>query len=223
MLNREFDNSFTICSEQFFDADKPEELEMDTNSLHFALSEENMGDIVLSLKRNQWNALRLRDSTENFTANATDSFFPSLCSNREKKHKKPEPAFFTEELRCEEVLCLWRKTYCCYERMNNSYNISSKGLKKRILKDSSDEPMSKYRKVLDEASHVTSTKKRFQHSYILWQPTEKPQRVCPIFNPKICRKWNLYIKIKLLYYPPFLCFIEHSKHFLLSATHFLNN
>ena len=87
MLNRGFGKSFTICLKMFRDADRYEKLEMDTNSLHLALSEENMENVVLSKKRNQWNAMRLRDGTEFFTANAMDRFFPRLCFNTQKNIK----------------------------------------------------------------------------------------------------------------------------------------
>ena len=61
---------------KFGDTDKYEELEMDTDSLYLALSEENLEDVILSEKRSEWNQMRSNDCTDNFTANATDNFFP---------------------------------------------------------------------------------------------------------------------------------------------------
>ena len=48
---------------------------MDTDSLYLALSEKNLEDIILPEKRNEWEAIRLRDCTHSFTANATGNFF----------------------------------------------------------------------------------------------------------------------------------------------------
>ena len=59
----------------FCDTEKNEELEMDTDSLYLALSEENLEDIVLPEKRNEWEAVRSRDCTDSFTASAMGHFF----------------------------------------------------------------------------------------------------------------------------------------------------
>ena len=72
----------------FCDIDKYEELEMDTDSLYLALSEENLEDVILPGKRAEWEQLRSKDCTDNFTANATDDFFPRTCCNAHKKHDK---------------------------------------------------------------------------------------------------------------------------------------
>ena len=52
---------------------------MDADSLYLALSEENLEDVILPEKRAEWNQLRSKDCTDNFTANATDNFFPRTC------------------------------------------------------------------------------------------------------------------------------------------------
>ena len=75
---------------KFCDTDKYEELEMDTDSLYLALSEENLEDVILPEKRAEWNLLRSKDCTDDFTANATDNFFPRTCCNVHKKHDKRE-------------------------------------------------------------------------------------------------------------------------------------
>ena len=46
---------------KFRDTEKYEELEMDTDSLYLALSEENLEDIILPERRNEWEAIRSRD------------------------------------------------------------------------------------------------------------------------------------------------------------------
>ena len=79
---------------KFCDTDKYEELEMDTDSIYLALSEENLEDVTP-----EWDQLRSKDCTDNFTANATDNFFPRSCCNVHKKHDKREPGLFKEEFR----------------------------------------------------------------------------------------------------------------------------
>ena len=81
---------------KFCDTDKCEELEMDTDSLYLALSEENLEDVILPEKRAEWNKLRSKDCPDNFTANATDNYFPRTCCNTHKKHDKREPGLFKD-------------------------------------------------------------------------------------------------------------------------------
>ena len=78
----------------FCDTDKYEELEMDTDSLYLALSEENLEDVILPGKRAEWDQLPSKDCTVNFTANATDIFLPRTCYIAHKKHDKSEPGLF---------------------------------------------------------------------------------------------------------------------------------
>ena len=160
---------------KFCDTDKYEELEMDTDSLYLALAEENLEDVILPEKRAEWNQLRSKDCTDNFTANATDNFLPRTCCNVHKKHDKREPGLFKEEFRCAEKLCLCSKS-CCYDKQTNKYKFSSKGLNRRTLEDCGDGPMSRYRKVLEESVHVTSTNRGFrtiQHSVATYEQTKK--------------------------------------------------
>ena len=159
------------------DTDKYEELEMDTDYLYLALSEENLEDVLLPGKRAEWDKLRSKDCTDSFTANATDNFFPRTCCNTHKKQDNLEPGLFKEEFRCAEMLCLCSKTYCCYDKHTNKYMFSSKGISKRILEDCGDGgPMSMYRKVLEESVNVTSTNRGFrtiQHSVATYEQTKK--------------------------------------------------
>ena len=98
---------------KFCDTEKYEELEMDTDSLYLALSEENLEDILLPEKRNEWEAIRSRVCTDSFTANATGNFFSRTCFTAHKKHDNREPGLFEEEFRCTKMLCLCSETYCC--------------------------------------------------------------------------------------------------------------
>ena len=144
MLISECWSFILISSKKFCDTEKYEELEMDTDSLYLALSEENLEDIILPEKRNEWEAIRSRDCTESFTANATGNLFPRTCCTADKKQDKRERGLFKEQFRCSEMLCLCGKTYCCCDRKSNKYKFSSEGLNKRTLEDCGDGPMSKY-------------------------------------------------------------------------------
>ena len=73
-------------SKKFCDTEKYEELEMDTDSLYSALSEEKLEDIILPEKRNEWEAIRSRDCTDSFTRNATGNLFRKTRCTAHKKH-----------------------------------------------------------------------------------------------------------------------------------------
>ena len=158
---------------------------MDTDSLYLVLSEENLEDIILPEKRNEWEAMRSPDCTDSFIANKRGNFFPRACCTAHKKHDKREPGLFKKEFRCSEMLCLCSKTYCCYDRRSNRYKFSSEGLNERTLEDCGDGPMSKYRKVLEEADKVISTNRGFptmKHSVSTYEQTK---RDCPISTQNV--------------------------------------
>ena len=147
---------------------------MDTDSLYLALSEENLEAVILPKKRAEWDQLRSNDCTDDFTANATDNFFPRSCCNAHKKQDKRELGLFKEEFRCAEMLCLCSKTSCCYDKQTNKHKFSSKGLNKRTFEKCGDGgPMSKYRKVLEEAVNVTSGFRSIQDDVATYEQTKK--------------------------------------------------
>ena len=143
-----------------------------------------MEDVILPKKRAEWEQLRSKDCTDNFTANATDNFFPRTCCIAHKKHDKREPGLFNEELRCAEMLCLCSKTYCCYDKQTKKYKLSSKGLNKRTLEDCGDGPMSKYGKVLEESVNVTSTNRGFRTIHYSVATYEQTKKGLSYFYPK---------------------------------------
>ena len=51
---------------------------MDTESFCLGLSEENLEEFILPEKRAEWDQLRSKDCTDDFTANATDNFPKNL-------------------------------------------------------------------------------------------------------------------------------------------------
>ena len=81
-------------SQKLFDTAKYEEPEIYTDSLYLALSEENLEDVILPEKRAEWDLLRSKDCSDDFTPNATDNYFPRTCCNVHKKHTKREPGLF---------------------------------------------------------------------------------------------------------------------------------
>ena len=169
--------NFTTISSKILWHWQYEELEMDTDSVYLALSEENWKDVIFLERRNEWDQLRSKYCTDDFTANATDIFFPRICCIDHKKHDKRAPGLFKEEVRCAEMLCLFSKTYRCYDKQTNKHKFSSKRLNKRTLEECGDGgPRPKYRKVLEEAVNVTSTNRGFrtsQHSVATCEQTKK--------------------------------------------------
>ena len=74
------------------------------------------------------------------------------------------------------MLCLCSKTYCCYDVTSNKLKFSSKGLNKRVLEQSGDGPLEKYRRVLNEKVNVTSNNRGFRtnnHSVATYEQVKK--------------------------------------------------
>ena len=87
-----------------------------------------------------------------------------------------EPGLFKEEFRCTEMLCLCSKTYCCYDITCNKLKFSSKGLNKRVLEQSGDGPLEKYRRVSNEKVNVISNNRGFRtinHSVATYEQVKK--------------------------------------------------
>ena len=55
------------------------------------------------------------------------------------------------------MICLCKKTYCCYDDKSDKHKFSSKGLNKRTLEETGDGSMEKYRRVIEEVINLTST------------------------------------------------------------------
>ena len=65
--------------ERFCDVNKFEELEMDTDSLHLALSEKKLYHCSREESKVKWELMRTEDCKDDFTAKATTNFFPRSC------------------------------------------------------------------------------------------------------------------------------------------------
>ena len=170
--------------DKFCDVNKFEELEMDTDSLYLALAEENLYDCIQPDTRVAWEKMRESDCRNSFKADAKSNFFPRTCCSIHKKHDKWEPGLFKEEFRCTEMLCLCSKTYCCYDNKSDKFKFSSKGLNKRVLEDSGDGPLAKYRRVLDEAINLTSTNRGFRTINHMVATYEQTKKGLSYFYPK---------------------------------------
>ena len=105
-------------------------------------------------KRDIWEKMRKNDCRDSFKADAKSYLIYSLeCVAVSMKSiisgSRDFQGLFTE------MLYLCSKTYSCYDNKSHKFKFSSKGLNKRVLEDSGDEPMAKYRRVLDEAVNLT--------------------------------------------------------------------
>ena len=147
---------------RFSDVNKFEDLEMNTDSLYLAFAEKELEDCIRPEMRAERQRLRSNDCVDSFTADAAANFLPRTCCVKHKQHDKRKPGLFKEEFRCTEMLCLYSKTYCCYEVNSNKLRFSSKGLKKRVLQESGDGPLEKYRRVLNGKVNVTSNNTGFR-------------------------------------------------------------
>ena len=135
---------------KFCDVNKFEGLKMDIDSLYLALAEKELEYCIRPEMRAEWQRLRSKDCVDSFTADAVANFFPRTYCVKHKQLDKREPGLFKEEFRSTEILRLCSKTYCCYDVTSNIPKLSSKGLNKRILEQSGDGPLEKYRRVLNE-------------------------------------------------------------------------
>ena len=169
---------------KFCNVKKLEELEMDTDSLYLALAEKELEECIRPEMRAEWRRLRSNDYVDSFTADAVANFFPRTCCIKHKQHDEKEPGLFKEEIRCTEMLCLCSKTYCCYNVSSNKLKFSSKGLMKRVLDESGDGPLEKYRKVLNEKVNVTSNNRRFRTNNHSVATCEQVKKGVSYFYPK---------------------------------------
>ena len=120
--------------------------------------------------------MRSNDCVDSFTADAVANIFARTCCVKHEQHDKIQCGLFKEEFRCSEILCLRSKIYCCYEVTSNKLKGSSKGLNKRILEQSGDGPLEKYRRFLNEKVNVTSNKRGFRtntHPVVTYEQVKK--------------------------------------------------
>ena len=115
--------------------------------MYVALSAKKLYDCIRKESKAEWGLLKTEDCKDDFTANATNNFFPRICCTKHLKLDKREAGLFKEEFLCTEMLCLRSKTYCGYDSNSNKYKFGSNGLNKRTLNCCGDGPMAMYRKI----------------------------------------------------------------------------
>ena len=140
---------FYIFSRKFCDFNSFEEMEMDTNSLHLAVTHDSLGDWLKPDMREVWNNIGMNDCSNTFAADSSNNFFPCTCCSKHIKQDKREPEIFMEEICCTELICLYSKTYCCFDQSTDKIKFSNKEFNKRTLQESGARHLEKYRCVLD--------------------------------------------------------------------------
>ena len=140
---------YYIFFKQYCDETKFKDLEMDVAS-----AENNITDCIRQDKLSEWSAIRKEDCGDNFEADSLRNFFPRTCCSTHSQLDEPEPGVFKEEFRATEMICLCSKTYCCFDSQTKKTNLSSKGLNKHFLNESSDGSLQKYRKVLNDVLKI---------------------------------------------------------------------
>ena len=149
--------------QKYCDQNKFKELEMDTDSLYFALAVNNAPDCIKQDMVCEWSFIRREDCTDDFEADSLGNFFPRTCCNTHAQlKKKQKPGLFKEQFRATEMICLCSKTFCCNYSDTMKTEFSSKRLNKHYLSDSSAGPVQKYKNILDEATNIGSTKRGFR-------------------------------------------------------------
>ena len=142
----------------FCDSQKYELIEMDTDSLYMALSEDKVElirpEMKLMLEMNREN-----DCRDDFRADEHYNFFPRNCCQQHWKFDQSTPGLFKEVFRYTEMVALCSKTYCCFDETTRITQLSCKGLNKNSL---NDEPINKYRAVLEEKERVITCNRGFR-------------------------------------------------------------
>ena len=117
-------------SDKFYDVLNFEELEMVTDSLYVALSEQDLYDCIRPSVKEEWSSLRRGDCKDVFSAVSTTSFFPRTGCTEHNKHNRQGPGLF-KELVCTEMVRLCNKPYCCYGSQSNKSKIKA-GIKEQL-------------------------------------------------------------------------------------------
>ena len=82
------------------------------------------------------------------------------------------------------MFCRCSKTYCRFDVTSKKPKFSSKGLNKRVLEQSGDGPLEKYRRVLNEEVDVTSSNRGYQTNNNSVATSEQVKKGLSYFYPK---------------------------------------
>ena len=89
--------------DKFYEVNKFEKLEIDTDSFYLALVEKKLIRLYSTRKKRHLGKKRENDCRDSFKADAKSKFFPQTLLHTHKKHNKRESALFKEEFRCTEI------------------------------------------------------------------------------------------------------------------------
>ena len=166
---------------KFCDVTKFGELEKDTDSLYLALAEKDPEVFIKTETRADWWRWQSNDCVAIFTADAVANLFLRTSCIKQEQHDKREPVLFREEFRCTEMLCLCGKTNCCYDVTSHKPKLSSECLNKRVLGQSGDGPLEKYRRVLNEKVNVTLNNGGFRRNSHFVATYEQVKKILSYF------------------------------------------
>ena len=112
---------------------------MDTVSLYWTLTEENPEDVIASKKGDQWNVMSSRNCTDNFTANATDNFFPEYATTHTRNMIRGNLDSLRNRFDVQNC-CVYtiKCKIAIIERVistNSAAEVRKKGLKKTVVMD----------------------------------------------------------------------------------------
>ena len=113
----------------FCDTDKYEELEMDTDSLYLALFGENLEDVFFPEKRAEWDQLRSKDCTDNFTANAIDNFSPELAVMHTRNKIRESRDYLKQSLDVQKCACVATPFVPTIERATSTNSVARDSIK----------------------------------------------------------------------------------------------
>ena len=82
------------------------------------------------------------------------------------------------------MLCLSSETHCSYDVTSDKLKFSSKGFNKRVLEQSGDGPVEKYRRVLNEKVNITSNNGGFRTNNHTVATYEQVKKSLSYFYPK---------------------------------------
>ena len=143
----------------FCDSQKYALIEMDTDTFYMALSEDYVEKLIRSETKLMCEMNRENNCRDDFRAEEHYNFFHRNCCQQDWKFNLRTPGLPKEDFRCTEMVALCSKTYCCFDEPTRITKMICKGLNKNSL---NDEPIKKYRAVLEEKERVKTRIGGFQ-------------------------------------------------------------
>ena len=162
---------------------------MDTDSLCLALSEENLEDVIFPK-----NELNGTSYVLKIALIISPRMQPAICSPQNLKFEiagMPTKNMISESrvsskksLHVQKCWVSVAKHFFCYDKQTNWYKFSSKGLKKRTLKDCRDGPFKELQSAGGLSVNVTSTIRELQTIQQNVATHEQPKKGLSYFYPK---------------------------------------